>query len=220
MVAERFPLHEMPVDAAAPMAAATGHGHDVATPEAGRAGIPQWNGEAEKLNTYRFDVKMFIMSVRKNDRYLCGPLLVRGLGPRVKTFAESYGQLAKLDEVNEAGECTGWEAFFTYVLEKLNLTTVQDTGPLTEQHPTRRRRNPEKLDPDRIARFERSEREQRPQLRVTLEETEELTGPPSRARRSLRRAGFLTLEGGEIWSRGACSCEFGCRGGCRGEIWM
>ena len=200
MVAERFSLHEMPADAAASMAAATGYGHAGVTPEAGRAGIPQWNGEAEKLTTYRFDVKMFIMSVRKNDRYLCGPLLVRGLGPRVKTFAESYGQLAKLDEVNEAGECTGWEAFFTYMLEKLNLTTRQDTGPLTEQPPTSRRWNPEELPPDRIARFEKSERELRPQLRVTHAEIEGLMGTSMRMQGSLRRAGLSTMEGSEVAS--------------------
>ena len=81
----------MPVDAAAPMAAATGLGHDVATPEAGRAGIPQWNGEAEKLNTYRFDVKMFIMSAMKNDRYLCGPLLVRHPAGRSRPQPQNVG---------------------------------------------------------------------------------------------------------------------------------
>ena len=174
----------MPEGAAALGTAAASSNTAVATPGTGRAEIPQWDGEAEKLTTYRFDVKMFIMSVRKGDRHVCGPLLVRGLGPRIETFAESYGQLAQLDEVNEAGECTGWEAFFTYMLEKLNLTTRQDAGPLTEQHPIGRRRSPEELPPDRTARFEKSERELRPQLGVAHEETEEPTVLPLKPRRT------------------------------------
>ena len=124
----------MPEDAAALEAAAADSGTAVITPGAGRAEIPQWDGEAEKLTTYRFEVEMFIMSVRKKDIYICGPQLVRGLGPRARTFAESYEKRAQLDEVNEAGECIGWEAFFTDLLEKLNLTTVQDAGLMAEHH--------------------------------------------------------------------------------------
>ena len=200
MVAERFPLHAMPPAAAASVAAAAGYGPAVVTPGAGRAEIPRWNGEAEKLTTYRFDVRMFIMSVRKNDRYICGPQLVRGLGPRVKTFAESYDKLAQLDSVSEEGECTGWEAFFAYVLEKLNLTTMQDAGLLAEHHLTKLRRNPGELPSDWIARFEKSERELLQQLKVIHKETEELMCAPLRTWWFLRRSGLTPMERGEIVS--------------------
>ena len=190
----------MPEGVAAPEAAAADGGTAVVTPGAGRAEIPQWNGEAEKLTTYRFEVEMFIMSVRKKDRYICGPQLARGLGPRVRTFAESYEKRAQLDEVSETGECIGWEAFFTDLLEKLNLTTVQDAGLMAEHHLTKLRRNPGEMPSDWIARFEKSERELLQQLKVIHEETEELMCPPLRTWWFLRRSGLTSMERGEIVS--------------------
>ena len=70
------------------------------TPGGGKTDVPQWNGEPDKLTTYRFDVLMFMKSVRKTDRYICGPQLVRGLGPRLRIHAEAYESLDELDAMD------------------------------------------------------------------------------------------------------------------------
>ena len=80
----------------------------VITPGGGKADVPQWNGEPDRLAWYRFDVMMFMKSVRKTDRYICGPQLVRGLGLRLRIHAEAYESLDELDAVDpETGKCTG-----------------------------------------------------------------------------------------------------------------
>ena len=40
------------------------------TQASGRAEVPTWNGEPQKLTTYHFDIKMFVMSIRKADRHI------------------------------------------------------------------------------------------------------------------------------------------------------
>ena len=94
-----------------------------------RKGIPSWNGEPEKLDSHSLDAKMFIMSVCKSDRNICGPQLIRGLGVRVKPHAEAYGSLDNINEVNEAGDCAGWWGCSNHLLKKLNLDTMPDVGP-------------------------------------------------------------------------------------------
>ena len=115
--------------------------------------MPFWNGELEKLTSYRFDIKMFIKRVRKADRYICGSQLARGLGARVKPHAESHENLEKIDEVDEAGNCTGWWQCFDHILTKLNLTTTQDVGLLAEIHLQKLRRAVGELPSDWIARL-------------------------------------------------------------------
>ena len=47
---------------------------------AGKAWVPAWNGDPEKYLSYRFEQKLYIKGVKKTDRYICGPSLVRALG--------------------------------------------------------------------------------------------------------------------------------------------
>ncbi|CAK0827540.1 unnamed protein product, partial [Prorocentrum cordatum] len=95
--------------------------------------VPSWNGEAEKLSNYRFEVSMFVKSIRVNDRYVCGPQLVRALGPRVRNAVESCPSINDVDEVDDNGKLVGWERVFSYVLEKLDYTSLNDTGLLAEE---------------------------------------------------------------------------------------
>eukprot|EP00959_Pyramimonas_sp_CCMP1952_P405764 8504182-Pyramimonas_sp.AAC.1 len=68
-----------------------------------RVEVPSWNGEAEKLSNYRFEVSMFVKSIRVSDRYVCGPQLVWALGPRVRNAVESCPSISDVDEVDENG---------------------------------------------------------------------------------------------------------------------
>eukprot|EP00959_Pyramimonas_sp_CCMP1952_P034763 728433-Pyramimonas_sp.AAC.1 len=54
-------------------------------PPTTRVDVPSWNGEADKLMSYKFDVSMFTKSIKTAERYVCGPQLVRALGARVRT---------------------------------------------------------------------------------------------------------------------------------------
>eukprot|EP00959_Pyramimonas_sp_CCMP1952_P323262 6764610-Pyramimonas_sp.AAC.1 len=60
---------------------------------------------------------MFVKSIRVNGRYVCGPQLVRALGPRVRNTVESCPSIDVVDEVDEYGKLVGWETVFNYVLE-------------------------------------------------------------------------------------------------------
>eukprot|EP00959_Pyramimonas_sp_CCMP1952_P380136 7963768-Pyramimonas_sp.AAC.1 len=70
---------------------------------------------------------MFVKSIRVNDRYVCGPQLVRALGPRVRNAVESCPSIDDVDELDEYGKLVGWETVFNYVLEKLDYTSLNDT---------------------------------------------------------------------------------------------
>ncbi|CAK0809563.1 unnamed protein product [Prorocentrum cordatum] len=98
-----------------------------------RVEVPSWNGEAEKLSNYRFEVSMFAKSIRVNGRYVCGPQLVRALGPRVRNAVESCPSINDVDEVDDNGKLVGWERVFSCVLEKLDYTSLNDTGLLAEE---------------------------------------------------------------------------------------
>ncbi|CAK0904649.1 unnamed protein product, partial [Prorocentrum cordatum] len=105
--------------------------------------VPSWNGEAEKLSSYRFEVSMFAKSIRVNDRYVCGPQLV-----------------------DDNGKLVGWEKVFNYVLEKLDYTSLNDTGLLAEEFFLKIGRNSGETFEDWAARFEKKEGELLAQLQA------------------------------------------------------
>eukprot|EP00959_Pyramimonas_sp_CCMP1952_P437519 9160416-Pyramimonas_sp.AAC.1 len=47
---------------------------------------------------------MFVKSTRVTDRYVCGPQLVRALGPRVRNALESCPAINGVGEVDERGK--------------------------------------------------------------------------------------------------------------------
>ena len=88
--------------------------------------VPSWNLEPALRDQYEFDVKMLLMETKKQDRYVCAPVLIRHLGERAKAHVLAYPDLAYVDTVTEAGECTGWSTLYTWLCSKANLTTVSD----------------------------------------------------------------------------------------------
>ncbi|CAK0890399.1 unnamed protein product, partial [Prorocentrum cordatum] len=96
-------------------------------------GVPSWNGEAEKLSSYRFEVAMFVKSIRLSDRYVCGSQLVRALGPRVRNAVESCPPIDDVDRVDDGGRLVDWETALNYALDKLDYTSLNDTGLLAEE---------------------------------------------------------------------------------------
>ncbi|CAK0849466.1 unnamed protein product [Prorocentrum cordatum] len=98
-----------------------------------RVEVPTWNGEVDKLSNYRFEVSTFVKSARGTDRYVCGPQLVRALGPRVRNAVGSCPKIDQVDVVDEKGRLTGWDTVFDYVLDKLDYTSLNDTGLLAEE---------------------------------------------------------------------------------------
>eukprot|EP00959_Pyramimonas_sp_CCMP1952_P353326 7402530-Pyramimonas_sp.AAC.1 len=70
-------------------------------PAATRVDVPSWNGEADKLASYKFEISMFTKSIKTADRYVCGPQLVRALGARVQAAVESCPDIDTVDEIDK-----------------------------------------------------------------------------------------------------------------------
>ena len=96
--------------------------------------VPSWDGVAETYAVYRFDQTLYVKRIRKADRYLCGPQLVRALGPQPRNVIETWDGLDDIDEVNEeTGSCTGLEKMYAYLERQMNLTSVAEVGQMAEQ---------------------------------------------------------------------------------------
>ena len=53
------------------------------------ARVPEWNGLSDGFEVYKEEVKWFVESTKYQDRYLCGPRLVRGLSGAAKAAVEN-----------------------------------------------------------------------------------------------------------------------------------
>ena len=85
------------------------------------------------MMSYKFEIAMFTESIKVADRYVCGPQLVRALGARVRTTVESCTSINDVDEIDQDEILVGWNRVFDYVLEKLDYTSLNDTGLLAEE---------------------------------------------------------------------------------------
>jgi len=170
--------------------------------------VPSWNGEAETLATYRFDVTMYIKGVKKVDRYVCGPCLVRALGPKTKAHAEAYPSLADVDEISDEGTCTGWTKLFEFVLARLNLTTVSDVGSLAVNFFTTLKRASGEEPADWINRFEKSERELLLACKTLDGSVGDVIAKPLRTWWLLYRSGLTPMEQGTLVGNADNSYDF------------
>ncbi|CAK0829661.1 unnamed protein product [Prorocentrum cordatum] len=153
-----------------------------------RVEVPSWNGEAEKLSSYHFEVAMFVKSIRLSDRYVCGPQLVRALGPRVRNAVESCPSIDDVGRVDGGGRLVGWETVFNYVLDKLDYTSLNDTGKLAEEFFLKVARNSGETFQDWAARFEKKERELLSQLQAIDPDVKEVIAKPLRTWWFLRKS--------------------------------
>ncbi|CAK0826625.1 unnamed protein product [Prorocentrum cordatum] len=174
-----------------------------------RVEVPSWNGEAEKLSNYRFEVSMFAKSIRVNDRYVCGPQLVRALGPRVRNAVESCPSINDVDEVDDNGKLVGWERVFSYVLEKLDYTSLNDTGLLAEEFFLKIGRNSGETFQDWVARFEKKERELLTQLQAIDPDVKEVIAKPVRTWWFLRKSRLTPVLRGEVTATAGGDFNFG-----------
>ena len=58
--------------------------------------------------------------VKKENRYICGPQLIRALTNKARTAAESWELAAEVDAVSEDGKCTGVIAMNDFLRTSLN----------------------------------------------------------------------------------------------------
>ncbi|CAK0843086.1 unnamed protein product [Prorocentrum cordatum] len=174
-----------------------------------RVEVPSWNGEAEKLSNYRFEVSMFVKSIRVNDRYVCGPQLVRALGPRVRNAVESCPSINDVDEVDDNGKLVGWERVFSYVLEKFDYASLNDTGLLAEEFFLKIGRNSGETFQDWAARFEKKERELLTQLQAIDPDVKEVIAKPLRTWWFLRKSRLTPVLRGEVTATAGGDFNYG-----------
>ena len=160
--------------------------------------IPTWNGEYQTLRSYKFEVKMYTKGFKKNDRYTCGPNLIRGLRPKPRAFAEMYPSLDEVDKVSSDGACTGWDEFFEFLLEKMNLTSIQDIGEQAENFLLKLKRAHAETGAAWVNRFEKAERELLELLQSLDPDTTKVMADPLKTWWILRRAGLSSAERGQI----------------------
>ena len=70
--------------------------------------IPVWDGQFSSLDAYDERVRLFIMSAKKDDRYLCGPRLLSRMEPESEMFRLIRGKLT--DEQQSADDGSGAKA--------------------------------------------------------------------------------------------------------------
>eukprot|EP00959_Pyramimonas_sp_CCMP1952_P042514 888851-Pyramimonas_sp.AAC.1 len=163
-----------------------------------RVEVPSWNGEAEKLSSYRFEVATFVTSIRLSDRYVCAPQLVRALGPRVRNAVESCPAIDAVDRVDEDGRLIGCEKMFNYALDKWDYTSLNDTGILAEEFFLKIARNSCETFQDWAARFEKKERELLTQLQAIDPDVKEVIAKPLRTWWFLRKSRLAPVLRGEV----------------------
>ena len=173
-----------------------------------RVEVPTWNGEADRLTAYKFEVNMFVKSIKTTDRYVCGPQLVRALGPRVRTTVESCPVIDEVDKIDEKGQPIGWEAVFAYVLEKLDFTSLNDTGVLAEEFFLKLGRNVGETFQDWAARFEKKERELLTQLKAIDNSVAEVIAKPLRTWWFLRKSRLTPILRGEVTATAGGDFDF------------
>ncbi|CAK0899034.1 unnamed protein product, partial [Prorocentrum cordatum] len=178
-------------------------------PPTTRVDVPSWNGEADKLTSYRFEVSMFTKSIKTAERYVCGPQLVRALGARVRTTVESCPDIDTVDEIDKDGVLIGWNKVFQYVLEKLDFTSLNDTGLLAEEFFLKVSRNSGETFQDWTARFEKKERELLAQLQVIDSSVTEVIAKPLRTWWFLRKSKLSPVQRGEITATAGGDLNFG-----------
>ncbi|CAK0870614.1 unnamed protein product [Prorocentrum cordatum] len=147
--------------------------------------VPICNGEADKLSSYRFEVSMLVKSFKTADLYVCGPQL-------------ACPKIDEIDTVDQDGKLTGWEAVFSFVLDKLDYTSLNDTGLLAEEFFLKLNRNVGETFQDWAARFEKKERELLTQLRAIDNDVEEVIAKPLRAWWFLRKSRLTPVLRGEV----------------------
>ncbi|CAK0901098.1 unnamed protein product [Prorocentrum cordatum] len=178
-------------------------------PPTTRVDVPSWNGEADKLTSYKFEVSMFTKSIKTAERYVCGPQLVRALGARVRTTVESCPDIDTVDEIDKDGVLIGWNKVFQYVLEKLDFTSLNDTGLLAEEFFLKVSRNSGETFQDWAARFEKKERELLVQLQVLDSSVTEVIAKPLRTWWFLRKSKLSPVQRGEITATAGGDLNFG-----------
>ncbi|CAK0818384.1 unnamed protein product, partial [Prorocentrum cordatum] len=164
---------------------------------------------ADKSMSYKFEVSMFTKSIKTAERYVCGPQLVRALGARVRTTVESCPDIDTVDEIDKDGVLIGWNKVFQYVLEKLDFTSLNDTGLLAEEFFLKVSRNSGETFQDWAARFEKKERELLMQLQVIDSSVTEVIAKPLRTWWFLRKSKLSPVQRGEITATAGGDLNFG-----------
>ncbi|CAK0837902.1 unnamed protein product, partial [Prorocentrum cordatum] len=159
--------------------------------------------------SYKFDVSMFTKSIKTAERYVCGPQLVRALGARVRTTVESCPDIDTVDEIDKDGVLIGWNKVFQYALEKLDFTSLNDTGLLAEEFFLKVSRNSGETFQDWAARFEKKERELLMQLQVIDSSVTEVIAKPLRTWWFLRKSKLSPVQRGEITATAGGDLNFG-----------
>ena len=101
---------------------------------------------------------MYIKGVKKANRYVCGPQTIRHLGERCRKHIENYPGIDTIDEITEAGECTGWWKLIDYLCAKGCLTTITDIGGQAESFYRKLSRNHSENVEEWETRFELTEK--------------------------------------------------------------
>ena len=175
-----------------------------------RMDVPTWNGEADKLTSYKFEVAMFTKSIKLVDRYVCGPQLVRALGARVRNLVESCPDIDTVDEIDkDNGDLVGWDKVLDFILEKLDYTSLNDTGILAEEFFLKIARNSGETFQDWTARFEKKERELLTQLKAIDPKVTEVIAKPLRTWWFLRKSRLTPVLRGEVTATAGGTYDFG-----------
>ena len=90
--------------------------------------IPVWDGQSSSLDAYDERVRLFIMSTKKDDRYLCGPRLLSKMEPESDMFRLIRGKLT--DEQLSAEDGSGAKAIIVALRSSLGPKSMQEAVKL------------------------------------------------------------------------------------------
>ncbi|CAK0818064.1 unnamed protein product [Prorocentrum cordatum] len=148
-------------------------------------------------------------SYKMQDRYVVGPQLVRALGARTRRLAQACPDIDKIDEVTDEGKLTGWQRVFDFLLSKLDLSNVNETGNSADKFFNELQREPGEGFPDWTARWEAHERDLLSQLKAVDSSVEEVIAAPLRTWWYLRRSRLSPVARGEITATAGGGYDFG-----------
>ncbi|CAK0814132.1 unnamed protein product [Prorocentrum cordatum] len=181
------------------MASGTSSGGAAASAAGGlRLDVPTWDGEPDKLLSYRFDVGLFTKSHKLQDRYVVGPQLVRSLGARARRLAQACPDIERIDDVSDSGKLDGWQRVFEFLLSKLDLSNVSEMGNSAEKLFNKLQQEVGGGFPDWTARWEAHERDLLAQLKAVDGAVTEVIAGPLRTWWYLRRSRLSLVARGEI----------------------
>ena len=90
--------------------------------------IPSWDDQSSSLDAYEERVKLFILSTKKTDRYLCGPRLLSRMEPESDIFRIIREKLS--DDQLSAEDGSGGKAIVIALRTSLGPKSMQEAVKL------------------------------------------------------------------------------------------